>query len=382
VIALDENLISEKLERYFLEILHIGKLGLIPSEATLVGISELRKLIGTNRVYSFSLNFRNADFKRRINLILKIYVKALEPVANKYANTEGLYRLRDTMPQLYCGSLERSVKEFQVLKALESVGYPVPRAYICESNSEILGNPFIIMLKEEPFRNGTFSMSSFAKNLARLHSLDAASLRINALKAPENEFDFAKRCLVYFKVLMNLSPRHSREFRKYLELVIRWLDSNVSQIPCRKYCLLHGDYRMKINTILTEGSNMTVIDWEEAEIGDPAYDVGYAYTYIRAEFGEETADQFVQEYLRYSDEDVAKRLFFYKLACHLGWALLHSSVLSNPLMAYEIRGARAFLLFPFLNLPFVANFARSARDVMWVKCFKEFVDENRTIIYH
>jgi hypothetical protein len=121
---------------------------------------------------------------------------------------------------------------------------------------------------------------------------------------------------------------------------------------------------------------MAVLDWEDAEIGDPAYDVGIAYTRARADFGEESARRFTQEYLRYFDRDIAERLFFYKLVGILRLAILHSSVLSNPLRAYEIRGITAFLLFPFLRLPFFAKRTGANMDTIWVDYFKEFVGEN------
>jgi thiamine kinase-like enzyme len=367
--------IHRKLEEYFSAILPSDKLDLLLHKATSVSVSGVRRLGGSNDVYSFLLTYGNIGYEQRSNLVLKAYVKNLEPVLNKSINKESFSRLSYTYPQLYCGNLERCVKEFQVLKGLERVGYPAPRACLFEHDSNVIGYPFIIMLNESN-QNSTCSIGYFAKTLARLHSFSVDTLGIDALKAPEDEYAFAKRSLLYFKILLNLLPKHSKELKKDFEFVIRWLESNVSNTSCPKYCLLHGDYRLNNNTILTPRSRMIVLDWEEAEIGDPAYDVGYAYAYIRAEFGEKTADQFVQEYLKYSDGDLAKRLFFYKLVGLLGWGILHSSVLSNPLKVYEIRGAEAFLLFPFLRLPFIAKMTGTGRDVMWVDCFKEFVREN------
>ena len=121
---------------------------------------------------------------------------------------------------------------------------------------------------------------------------------------------------------------------------------------------------------------MVVTDWEDATIGDPAYDVGSAYARERVDLGKKTADRFVQEYLRNHDGDVAERLLFYKLLAYLRLAVTHNAVLSNPLRAYEIRGSKAFLSFPFFNLPFVAKRVGTDLDAIWVESFKEFVREN------
>ena len=369
--------ISKNLAQYFSAImLSGGKLDFLPNGATFVSISDVGKLGGSNNVYSFLLTYRDAGCKQRSNLVLKAYVKALEPVLNLDANYKSFSSLSYTYPQLFCGNLERCIKEFQVLRSLERVGFPAPRAYLCERDSKVLGHPFIIMQKEEQPQNSTYNMDYFAKNLALIHSLDVTTLGVDALKAPEDMYAFARRTVLYFKILMNLSPRHSKGLKKDFELAIRWLESNVSNTRCPSYCLLHGDYRARLNTFLAKDSRLVVIDWESAEIGDPAFDVGYAYTRMRADLGEKDADRFVQDYMSYFDGDLADRVLFYKLAAHLRLAILHSSILSNPLTAYKIHGTKAFLLFPFLRLPIIIKRTDTNLDFMWVECFKEFVGEN------
>lgn len=355
-----EVYVSKKLSEYF-SILPIDKLGFLPNGATIVSVSDVRRLGGSNEVYSFLLTYRDMDHEKSSNLVLKTYVNALDPVLRTYADNENL---------------ERCVKEFQVLRSLEHVGFPAPKAYLCECDSNVIGYPFIVMLKEELTQNSAVNINCFAKNLARLHSLDVATLGIGTLKTPNDEYEFARRCLLYLKRLLNLSPIHDNELKKNFEFAIRWLESNIPRNGCPKYCLLHGDYRAHLNTIFAEDSRMIVIDWEDAEIGDPAYDVGIAYTRARSDFGRKIADRFVQEYIGYFDGDLTERLFFYKLVGSLRLAIFHSSVLSNPIKAYETRGLKAFLSFPFLRIPFFAKRTGTNLDVVWVELFKEFVGEN------
>jgi aminoglycoside phosphotransferase (APT) family kinase protein len=315
-----------------------------------------------------------------MDLVLKAFVRAFEPVLKECASFKDVPLLSCTCPKLYYRNTETCVKEFQVLRGLERAGFPAPKAYLCELDSNILGNPFMIMQKEEPTQSESEGDSDniirFAKNLARLHSLDITTLGIDVLKTPEDMYAFARRCLLYFKILLNLSARHDKELKRDFKFAVRWLESNLAKACCPKYCLVHGDYRARINTILTKYSKTVLLDWETAEIGDPAYDVGYAYARTRAELGKKTADRFVREYMRYFDGDLTERLLFYKLVGHLRPAITHSSILSNPQTAYEIRGTKAFLLFPFLQLQFIAQMTGTNQDVILVESFKEFMREN------
>jgi aminoglycoside phosphotransferase (APT) family kinase protein len=357
-----EVYVYEKLSEYLSGIPFNGKLGFLSNGATFVKISEIHRLGGvSNDVYSFLLTYRDKEREQHSNLVLKTYGKAIDPVLRTYFSDENF---------------ERCVKEFQVLQSLERVGFPAPKACLCERNSSVLGYPFIIMQKVEPTQNSSVRIDYFANTLARLHSLDIPTLGISVLKVSEDGYEFANRCLLYLKRLLSLSPGHGKGLKKDFEFAIRWLESNVSRNRCPKYCLLHGDYRANLNTFLTKDSGIVVIDWEDAEIGDPAYDVGIAYIRAQVDFGKKTADRFVQEYMRYFDAAFAERLFFYKLMGILRLAIFHDSVLSNPLRAYEIRGINAFLSFPFLRLPFIAKRTGADLDAIWVECFKEFVGEN------
>ena len=221
-----------------------------------------------------------------------------------------------------------------------------------------------------------FSIKSFAKNLATLHSLDVNRLSISALKAPKDTYEFARNCIIYLKMYLNLYPTLRKGLMEDFEFAINWLESSLFNNGCLKYSLLHGDYRARLNTILTKEGGMLVTDWEDAQIGDSMYDVGVTYVRAQVDFGKKTADSFVKEYMKYFDEDIFERLNFYKLVAHLRIAITHSSVLSAPLRAYEIRGTKAFLLFPFLRLPLVSKSTGTDLDIIWIKNFKEFVKEN------
>lgn len=70
-IRMGEVYISKKLTEYFSASLLSGKLGFLPKGVTSVSVSDVRRLGGSNAVYSFLLTYRNTGYEQRINLILK-----------------------------------------------------------------------------------------------------------------------------------------------------------------------------------------------------------------------------------------------------------------------------------------------------------------------
>ena len=359
-----EESISKNLCEYFSTIKLDDRSSFLPRGVKNASISEFKRLnarkIG-NASFSFLLSHKYQKNLQQRYFVLKIYRESLDPILKKYVNNENF---------------NRCLTEFQVLKGLEKVDFPAPRALLCELDSNVIGNPFMIMQREEINSETVLNVNSFAKDLARLHSLDVNNLGISALKAPEGTFDFARDCVLYLRFYLNLYPKHSKELMKDFEFAVHWLESNISNNSCPQYRLLHGDYRARLNTILTKDGRMLVSDWEDAQIGDSMYDVGVAYVRAQVDFGKRTADSFVQEYISYFEEDTSERIDFYKLVAHLRLAITHSSVLSSPLRAYEIRGTKALLLFPFLRSPLISKIAGTDLDVTWTENFKEFIEEN------
>ena len=101
------------------------------------------------------------------------------------------------------------------------------------------------------------------------------------------------------------------------------------------------------------------------DIGDPAFDVGYAYHVVKLMYneknpnsGENAAERFVSEYTKNFQGDVHRRLEFYKVVGILGVAIEVSSWISNPIEAYRRFGQQALaraLAFPFLRSHFLAE---------------------------
>jgi aminoglycoside phosphotransferase (APT) family kinase protein len=232
----------------------------------------------------------------------------------------------------------------------------------------------------------------FASTLAHLHNLRVSELQIDNLISPKDEYAFAGRWPIHFKHYLNLETKHDKRLKRDFDLAINWLELNASNTRCQQYCLIHGDYH-PANLYLTKHSRIIVLDWESAEIGDPAYDVGYAYHFIKffsdpknPKSAEKIAERFVSEYTRNFQGDISQRLEFYKMVGILGTSIYYSSGLSSFTEAYKyhrrqvlptipfLSGFLILLGFPFIRWPYVARQLGAESDIDWLRYFEDFLE--------
>ena len=375
---------STKLQDYFQIPNRSGNSTLLPQGAHSVIVSNIVKMGGglSNDVYSFFLSYEIGSAKRTQVAILKTYLKTSDP----FETTRKDYA--------YSGEgLSRCNREFQMLRNLELIGFPVPEVYDCETNARFLGLPFIITRKEAVIKKKIEEVvDSFAKTLANLHNLQLSKINVKFLRTPGDEYAFAKSWPIHFKKYLNNEPKHDRKLKEEFNRAIQWLDLNVAKNACPQYCLVHGDYHPG-NVCVNQDSKLIVLDWDSIEIGDPALDVGYAYHFIKffsnpryPNSAEPIADRFVSEYAKHFNGNVGRRLDFYKLVGILGASIFYSSGLSNPIYSYRnhhrkimpslpfLGGFVALLGFPFIKHPTVARQLAAEGDLLWLKYFENFLE--------
>ena len=166
---------SVALEKY----LRLNISSLIPKAATDIQVREIKKLSGgvTNELYAFDLSFSAPEGQKNFELVLKGYPN----------DSLCLHTIRPGE------DIRRSIREFDTLRSLEAVNFPVPKAYLCEQDPIFLGYPFVIMQKEKCLDGKLPNVDVFANTLARLHNLKVERLHIRSLVKPENDLTFAKR---------------------------------------------------------------------------------------------------------------------------------------------------------------------------------------------
>jgi aminoglycoside phosphotransferase (APT) family kinase protein len=168
--------------------------------------------------------------------------------------------------------------EYELLRAAESVGVPVPRVRWCGEDDPVLGPSFFVMdfvegetIGRKILRDAELAHArevlpeQLAAAAARIHTIDAGAL---GLRAPAGESPGASELARYAEILHTIAP----DPHPALELAIRWLGA---RLPApRAATLVHGDYRMG-NVIVDRDGLRAVLDWELAHAGDPMEDLGW-----------------------------------------------------------------------------------------------------------
>ena len=378
----NNKLDSKKLEKYLLLAIHSRNSVLSFKDVHSLRISDVvsvgRGFI--NSVYSFSLYYTEKDEEKQLPLIIKTYGENIDPVRRARAH------------YIHNQDLRMCIREWQVLRSLEHIGFAVPKAYFYECDSQILGNPFLIMAKVERSKNNSADyIINFAKTLSHLHNINFWELDLKAIKPPEDGYEFAKRWPIHFKHVLNIETKHHPRFKRYFDIAINWLESNISNNYCPKYSLIHGDSHPG-NVFLTADLQTTLGDWDSVDIGDPALDVSNAYHTIKffsnpkdPDSAEQLAEHFLSEYFQKSKVDIRSRLQFYQVVTILGYSIASSSGISSPIMAYKYHQRKVLKSLPFLKLPFILfafpflNWSFMARqinaenDLYWLKYFENYM---------
>ena len=375
----NSKLSLRKLELYLRTISLNNNSQLVLGDPNSVRVSNIVHLGGglANDIYSFLVTYDEVGEQKQLQLALKTYGENVYPVFESY------------MPDR---ELRMSVREWEALKNLESIGFPAPKAYICENDSQVLGYPFIIMDKfEKSKKNSRIHLDHFASNLAHLHNLEIDQLDFKSIKPPKDGYSFARRWPLHFKHALNIETKHGKSLKRDFKLAIRWLEANVSENFCPNYTLIHGDAH-PANAFFTKDLKFTFIDWTSVDFGDPAFDVGNAYNLIKffanpkdPDSSKQIAERFLSEYLKTSKVDIRSRLKFYQVVGMLGYTIPYSSGFSSPIQAIKYYRCKVLPLFPFLKLPLillafpflrwsvVARQIQAEENLNWLKYYQKFM---------
>jgi aminoglycoside phosphotransferase (APT) family kinase protein len=179
--------------------------------------------------------------------------------------------------------------EFKLLQLLHAEGLAVPEPYLFDQSGEIFPTPYVVIEYVEgatefaPADADDF-LHQFTAQLARIHTRDCARLDVSFL--PQQSQRFAER----------LRDRPASGDDSLDEGHIRDVLEAAWPIPQRNPpALLHGDY-WPGNVLWRDGQLVAVIDWEDAAIGDPLFDVANSRLELLWAFGDDTMRQFTERY--------------------------------------------------------------------------------------
>jgi aminoglycoside phosphotransferase (APT) family kinase protein len=186
--------------------------------------------------------------------------------------------------------------EFKVLQLTMSLGLDAPTPYYLDPSGTIFSTPYLVMeyidgKPEFPSAPEADFAFQLANHLTRIHTADYSKQDISFLPKA------AKECVeVSRKQLMNFQPVLDVEHvRTALEKISFLAQRN-------KLALLHGDY-WPGNILWRNNTLVAVIDWEDAQIGDPLIDFAISRLDILWIFGFDAFETFTRHYQTLMDID-------------------------------------------------------------------------------
>ena len=171
-------------------------------------------------------------------------------------------------------------REYRLIAALHSTGFPVPRAIALCEDASVIGAPFYLMtmvegrnlwegaLPDTPRNERRAHYEAMIDTLAALHTLNPQALGLGDFGRPGNYF--ARQIERWTSQYRSAQTEDIAE----AEHLIEWLPAT---LPAQdRTSIIHGDYRID-NLIFASGAPevAAVLDWELATIGDPLADFAY-----------------------------------------------------------------------------------------------------------
>ncbi len=203
-----------------------------------------------------------------------------------------------------------ALREFRLLQLLAEVGYPAPAPVFVDPNREFFSAPIVVVgyIDGTPdLTLGLFpdSVQQMADALARLHAIDLAEHRPDFLPAVR---DTLQRVLFDRPADREMSPGE-RRIRK--AMIRAW-----PTLPERPSVILHGDF-WPGNLLWHDGRLAGVIDWEDAALGDPLFDLAAVRLELYWARDIEAMDALTERYLSLTGMAAPADLPFWDLSAAL-----------------------------------------------------------------
>ena len=190
------------------------------------------------------------------------------------------YALRRKPPGKLLPSAHAVDREFKVIRALYSVGFPVARPYVLCEDDAVIGTAFYLMdcvdgrvLWDQSLPGMQNSerraiWEELNRVIALLHSVDYKAVGLE---------DFGKAGNYIERQVGRWSKQYVASETQKIEAMdnlIAWLPKNVP--AAGETTIVHGDFRLD-NTVFhpTEPRLLAVLDWELSTLGDPLADFSY-----------------------------------------------------------------------------------------------------------
>ena len=171
-------------------------------------------------------------------------------------------------------------REFKVMDALWDTAVPVPKMYLLNEDTEIVGTKFYVMemvegrlftetrLPQLPKEQRKSLYEDLARVLAELHKVDAEKVGLGEFGRPGNYYE---------RQINRWSKQYLASQTEQIEAMdnlMAWLPDNIPDASSST--IVHGDFRL--GNVLVHPKQpkiVAVLDWELSTLGDGLADLGY-----------------------------------------------------------------------------------------------------------
>jgi aminoglycoside phosphotransferase (APT) family kinase protein len=226
---------------------------------------------------------------------------------------EATLKREELILRIYPGNdaAEKSVREFEGLRQLYTSGYPVPQISFIETNTAVLGQPFVVMekidgnslgiaLRESPPERRTELGTLFCRLFADLHRLDWHPFTADSFLTENPDQCVVQEINRWLEYVHQLG-------REEFDPLFNWLLKNAPRTD--RLSVLHWDFH-PFNILLRPDGTPSVIDWGNIQVSDFRFDLAWSLL-LTSTYGDPSArDRLLTGYERATDEKVEQIEFF------------------------------------------------------------------------
>jgi aminoglycoside phosphotransferase (APT) family kinase protein len=208
----------------------------------------------------------------------------------------GKMILRRPSEQVLQLNPQAAENEFKVLQLTTTLGLATQTPHYLDRSGTIFSRPYLVIeyvegQPEFPIAPRVDFTVQLAKHLAMIHGADCSKQDISFLPKATNECVETSRK----QPTSGLPALEVQDIRRKLEKVSSLAQQN-------KPTLLHGDY-WPGNILWRDDTLIALIDWEDAQIGDPLIDFAISRLDILWIFGSDAFHAFTSHYQSLMDID-------------------------------------------------------------------------------
>ncbi len=174
--------------------------------------------------------------------------------------------------------------EFPLLQLLFDKGVKVPKPWALDEGT-VTGRPLMVVSRVagktigdghhvSDKSGGAKIVASLATELAKIHAIPVADLPSSIPRSHADNVSAMSSDLEHLRQVWNSSGRSS----PIVEASFKWLQDHLHHAGAER-SLIHCDMRFH-NILVDADAVASILDWELARIGNPGFDLAYAYHHV------------------------------------------------------------------------------------------------------